>query len=52
MLKLSMKQSQVQMSVRKNLLVLLVMPVPLMADHGHTAQQYQLTFGRGNRSNF
>ena len=51
-LKLSMKQSEVHMNVRKNLLILLVTPVPLMADHDHTSQQYQLTFGRGKGSNF
>lgn len=47
-----MKQSEVHMNVRKNLLILLVTPVPLMADHDHTSQQYQLTFGRGKGSNF
>ena len=51
-LKLSMKQSEVQMNVRKNRLILLVTPVPLMAYHDHTSQRCQLTFGRGKGSNF
>ena len=51
-LKVSVKQSRVHMNVRKNLLLLLFTPIPLMADHDHTSQQYQLTFGRGKGSNF